>query len=604
MNRTLTLFLLCLLMTGLPLQAQQRKFSVANFAHDPFDLTAKNDQYKKVDGNGSLYAIIKVTSTSPDDQLRDYRFNFGNMNHEVVARDGELWVYVQRNAKMVTISRQGFATINKYDLKTTVEAGNTYTMQLSPTAAKVLTQMVMFSVNPAGAKAMVMLKHPNGGEDVLGITDESGNVAASIPFGSYTYRVAAGGFYTSEGSFRLDDAFNTHVEKVELKAKFGNITLRVNADADIYVNGELKGHRNWSGQLNSGQYQIECRQANHYPTSRSITVEEGINESFDLDIPIPITGTLSLMSNPLGAAVTLDGQPQGTTPKNIPEILVGRHSVVVSKDGYDSYSQSFDITEGQTTTLNLTLKKSVGAGTVAQPTGQFPMAADVNHQQTNQTEERVPPTALKKKNDYKRVKWNIKVGGSLAFCAGTNGDVSTKSKMGGKIGVGLEKPLSPNFSLMPSLELAMKGAKWSFSFLALYESYEETLSPLYIQIPILGAYRMSLNNDWNMTIKAGPYFAYGLSGDYEYKCDYRDYEDDYYGNYVTTEKETQSGSYDLFSDLDAKRFDAGVDIGIDFEYHRFVVGMEYERGFISFAPEYSYTDVYNQALYLTVGYKF
>ena len=587
MNRTLTLFLLCLLMTGLPLQAQQRKFSVANFAHDPFDLTAKNDQYKKVDGNGSLYAIIKVTSTSPDDQLRDYRFNFGNMNHEVVARDGDLWVYVQRNAKMVTISRQGFATINKYDLKTTVEAGNTYTMQLSPTAAKVLTQMVMFSVNPAGAKAMVMLKHPNGGEDVLGITDESGNVAASIPFGSYTYRVAAGGFYTSEGSFRLDDAFNTHVEKVELKAKFGNITLRVNADADIYVNGELKGHRNWSGQLNSGQYQIECRQANHYPTSRNITVEEGINESFDLDIPIPITGTLSLMSNPLGAAVALDGQPQGTTPKNIPEILVGRHSVVVSKDGYDSYSQSFDITEGQTTTLNLTLKKSVGAGTVAQPTGQFPMASDVNHQQTNQTEERVPPTALKKKNDYKRVKWNVKVGGGFAFCAGTIDEGSTKSKMGGKIGVGLEKPLSPNFSLMPSLELAMKGTKWSYD----YEfEEEETLSPLYIQIPILGAYRMSLNNDWNMTIKAGPYFAYGLSGDCKYE---------YYSSYYP-----QSDSYDLFSDLDAKRFDAGIDIGIDFEYHHFVVGMEYERGFISFAPEKADIDVFNQALYLTVGYKF
>ena len=60
----------------------------------------------------------------------------------------------------------------------------------------------------------------------------------------------------------------------------------------------------------------------------------------------------------------------------------------------------------------------------------------------------------------------------------------------------------------------------------------------------------------------------------------------------------------MFSDLDAKRFDAGIDVGIDFEYHRFVIGAEFERGFVSFAPEESEFNVYNQAFYLTIGYKF
>ena len=129
---TRTLLLLLLLLLGATdMNAQNRKFSVVSFGLDQFDLTARNDQYKKIDGNGSLYAIIKVTSTNPDDNLSEYRFNFGNMNHQVVQKDGELWVYVQRNAKMVTINRQGFTTINKYDLGTTIEEGKTYTMVLS-----------------------------------------------------------------------------------------------------------------------------------------------------------------------------------------------------------------------------------------------------------------------------------------------------------------------------------------------------------------------------------------------------------------------------------------------------------------------------------------
>ena len=65
-----------------------------------------------------------------------------------------------------------------------------------------------------------------------------------------------------------------------------------------------------------------------------------------------------------------------------------------------------------------------------------------------------------------------------------------------------------------------------------------------------------------------------------------------------------SHNFDLFSDGDAKRFDIGIDAGIDFEYHRFVIGLEYEKGFSSFAASGSDSDIYNQAAYLTVGYKF
>lgn len=168
-----------------------------------------------------------------------------------------------------------------------------------------------------------------------------------------------------------------------------------------------------------------------------------------------------------------------------------------------------------------------------------------------------------------QITWNAKLGGGMSMCVGDD-VVDFKGKFVGKAGVGLEKPITANFSLMPSLEFAMKGT--AFKGIS-----DDTYSLNYIQIPVLGAYRLNLSDGWNFVLKAGPYFAYGISGKY--------------------------GDYDPFKDFNTKRFDAGVDVGVDFEYHRYVFGMEYERGFVSFNKDSSF-DIFNQALYATVGYKF
>ena len=56
-----------------------------------------------------------------------------------------------------------------------------------------------------------------------------------------------------------------------------------------------------------------------------------------------------------------------------------------------------------------------------------------------------------------QITWNAKLGAGLSSCT-TSGKADLKSHFVGKLGIGIEYPLSPNFSLMPSLEFAMKGA--------------------------------------------------------------------------------------------------------------------------------------------------
>lgn len=412
MKKLLLSFLLLLVATDL--MAQQRlNLDVASFVLVETDMDAQAHQ--KLDADGRPMALIKVTSTNPDDNLQAYHFNFGYPKSEVGKYDGEvLWLYVQRNAQQVSITRDGYASVRNRDLGLTIEGGRVYAMQLRSEAPKIYTQMVMFTINPANSRATVTVKAQgdNSIEDVLGMVDETGAVAKNLPLGTYTYRVLAEGYKPVSGIIRLNDMSQTNNEQVKLEARFAMITLNADTDADIYVNGELKGNRSWTGRLNGGKYQVECRKTNHRPTTQTITVKENQDQTISLQAPSPITGTLSVMSKPLGADITIDNQPQGQTPKNIRDLLIGRHTIVAQKSGYESLTQSFDITDGQVTNLNLTLKKGTG-NDVSDVIGQTP-----SNFASGQKELTINPDAVKYQRRAKTLRTIGWIGGGVLAAGG------------------------------------------------------------------------------------------------------------------------------------------------------------------------------------------
>ncbi len=360
-----TIFLLFLFI-GITAFAQQKlTFRVADFSYDAFDQTARDERFKRLDGSGFLYAIVKISSDSPADKLGEYRFNFGNMNHISEDHDGELWLYVQKNAKIVTITRNGYFPVNHYDLNTTIESGKTYRMKLSAQGPVIYTQMVMFDITPADSKAMVMITKEESGqnEEVFGSIDETGGVAKSLEYGTYTYRVMAENYYPSEGRITLNNQDETHIEKVTLRSNGANITLDAGADAEIYVNGAKRGKNKWTGLLKAGNYNVECRMVNHRPSQQNINVEEGKDRTFQLTPPTPITGILAITSRPLGANINIDGKDYGTTPRNINNLLIGHHSITLSMSGYASKTGECDIREGETRSLEFAMEKSETSAT-------------------------------------------------------------------------------------------------------------------------------------------------------------------------------------------------------------------------------------------------
>lgn len=332
------------------------KLRVVSFSEDVFDLSARDERFKKVDPSGALYAIIKV-SGDEGDNLREYLFNFGNMNHLTEEHDDQLWVYVQKSAKQVTITREGCAPLRNYDLRTTIESGKTYRMQLSALGTAISTQMVMFEVEPADARVTIMAKGSaaDAEEQILGVTDAAGLLLKNMPLDTYTYRIASVSYYPSEGRFTLNDRSKTHSEKITLRPYSSQITLSVDGGAEIWVNGEKKGVGSWTGPLISGTCQVECRQQNHLSSTRSITVGENDVRTIELTPPTPITGALHVKSTPAGAGIKIDGKDYGTTPSDINGLLIGQHEVTLILSGFAVTKATVEVQENGAAGLNVAL---------------------------------------------------------------------------------------------------------------------------------------------------------------------------------------------------------------------------------------------------------
>lgn len=67
-----------------------------------------------------------------------------------------------------------------------------------------------------------------------------------------------------------------------------------------------------------------------------------------------ITTAVAVDSIPTGARVVLDGEDVGTTPLQL-EVSPGPHTMELSADGYDPFSQAIDIARGSTESLRLRL---------------------------------------------------------------------------------------------------------------------------------------------------------------------------------------------------------------------------------------------------------
>ena len=414
-------------------RAQELKFCVAEFYLDQQDLSAQEEN--RDDGDGALYAIIKVTSDNEDGDLNDFSFDFNYLKNSKEMRDGELWVFVQRNAKNVTIRREGYKTV-KYALPQTIRAGKTYRMKLSVQQRVVQQRILQFKVTPANESAVVKVKKEDSNEDyqLWGMVDAQGSIDRLLESGEYLYEISAESYKTAQGKVSLINGEGNYIEKVSLTPNFGFLeisddygiagaevyinnlkvgtipyksgrmeprndyqlmisngelfktynstieihqgettiisprlqsnfaetTIKVEDEAEIFLNGTSKGKGSWKGPLRAGVHDVECRLPNHISSKKQIVVKVDVPETHILDKPTPIEGSLYVKSNPSGAKIFLDGRDLGiVTPNKIDNVLIGAHKVTIMFDNYKQENVDINVNEDEIATVYVDLSNTV-----------------------------------------------------------------------------------------------------------------------------------------------------------------------------------------------------------------------------------------------------
>ncbi|MCD8183621.1 MAG: PorT family protein [Bacteroides sp.] len=181
----------------------------------------------------------------------------------------------------------------------------------------------------------------------------------------------------------------------------------------------------------------------------------------------------------------------------------------------------------------------------------------------------------------------------------------SETMMAYKVGAGVEYELNKTWALQSALEFVSIGGKKEVD----YGAARATMHEFYLQLPVMMAARLPLGENYHASLAAGPYIACGVGGKTSGKV--TNYSSSAYDDSYRFRIDT-FGSM-AHNNMGNKRFDAGIAMAINFEYHRFIIGAEAQVGLVrvneqlrimyeqeglgNFLPR-------NLATFFSVGYKF
>ena len=179
---------------------------------------------------------------------------------------------------------------------------------------------------------------------------------SQLSSGTHHVRIVKDMYVTYEDSITISDGQELRYS-ASLAADFATVTITADAGSDIYVNDVLKGKSPWTGTLSTGTYIFEARKEGHRTTSLTKNIAaEPAQQSYKLDAPTPIMGTINVMCTPLKADVYVDGKMVGTTPL-MHDLIIGKHKITLRKEGYADHEQTITVEEGKVTDVTATLSE-------------------------------------------------------------------------------------------------------------------------------------------------------------------------------------------------------------------------------------------------------
>ncbi len=343
-----------LLFLSLTIFAQ--KISVKSFGELPSDMEARVAN-PVTDQNGDKCALIKVVTTQ-----RGFEFEGGTLGiMKTLQKTGEIWVYVPKGAKKITIKHSKLGVLRNYLYPVRINEAVVYEMVLTTAEVKtivvereILSEWLIITSEPEGADVYIDDKH-------LGQTP----FQQELKEGKYTYRIVKDLYHNEAGQFDLSVAEDKKKMNFVLRPNFGyaKILSLPESGASIILNGNALPQTTpfTTKKLKSGEYTATLNLPMYYPAKKTFTVADGQTTDVSIEMQAAFGGITINTTPENGAEVSIDGQPTGkTTPCTLTKIASGEHTITLRRQWYEPKSQKMIVTDGKSQTLNIRLTPTFG----------------------------------------------------------------------------------------------------------------------------------------------------------------------------------------------------------------------------------------------------
>lgn len=182
-----------------------------------------------------------------------------------------------------------------------------------------------------------------------------------LPNGNVTVRAVSPMFEPLEQLVTVPTGGDTLICPIVLSANFAEVEIAAAAqDVAIYVNDENRATGNWKGRLIEGLYKVEGRKPGYRTAFRSVNVRKGKPQTIHLEALTPIYGKIDVNVGSLAnVTVAIDGKKWGAAPNIFSDVLVGKHTLQLSKDGYKPYQEEIVVEEGRLHKIQAELEKEL-----------------------------------------------------------------------------------------------------------------------------------------------------------------------------------------------------------------------------------------------------
>ena len=143
----------------------------------------------------------------------------------------------------------------------------------------------------------------------------------------------------------------TSTLSIEMQKNYNHVTISAPLDVQILLNGKLIGIGNWSGNLLTGEYNLEAQKEGYFPHCMKLNVQVGESMSVKLPELKPIKGKLTVESNMTPCKVYIDQRLVGSTPLTA-SLVIGDHCVGITLPDGSTQEKMVTIVADKTTTVN------------------------------------------------------------------------------------------------------------------------------------------------------------------------------------------------------------------------------------------------------------